>query len=175
MICKLKEVYGTKGFTAQEIIWRKVTRTILSDYLSAALYGEAIKKAQSQLEAMGYSLPHWVFITTLFHGLREGYKGFITMVLNAQSKDADGNLLDPDFNNILPQLIDIENRQLSLPIESTKAFKPGSYQRNLSNTRKSDSGAGCSYCKAPRDMEDNCWLKYPKKANNDNFENTTKV
>ena len=169
LISKLKEVYRTKGFTAREIIWRKVTRMTLSDYPSVALYGESIKKARSQLEAMGYSLPNWVFTTSVFHGLGEGYQGFVTMVLNAKSKDADGNLLDPDFDNILPQLIDIERRQLSLPIESTKAFKSGSYWRNLSNTRKSDSGADCSYCKAPHHMEDNCWLKYPKKANNNKF------
>lgn len=45
MINKVKKDHGKKGFTAQEIVWKRVTRTTLSDYPSITLYRKAIEQA----------------------------------------------------------------------------------------------------------------------------------
>jgi hypothetical protein len=53
MLKKLEEQYKVRGYTARDIVWRKLTWSELSDYKSVAEYGETIKKAKTELAEMG--------------------------------------------------------------------------------------------------------------------------
>lgn len=123
MLAKLQDIYRTKGYTARDLVWRTITRSNLSDHKNVAEYGEAITKARTKLQEMGHKIEDWMITTSFIHGLGDSYEDFVTMILNLRTKDAKGNLQEPDLDAVIEQLIDKE-RRLKATSESTgKAMK----------------------------------------------------
>jgi hypothetical protein len=111
MLKKLEERYKVRGHTARDIVWRKLTRSELSDYKSVAEYGETIKKAKTELAEMGCDIPSWMITTSFLHGLGETYEEFITMILTLRTKDVPGQFQEPELDDVIELLKDRERRQ----------------------------------------------------------------
>ena len=67
-------------------------------------------------------LPTWVVVTTLLHGLSSPYDSFVEIKLSSRGKDAEGNLLEPDFDEVVDKVLDQERRQ-RMEEENFKALK----------------------------------------------------
>ena len=62
-------------------------------------------------------------ITTSFlHGLGEKYEDFVIMILSIRGKDEKGQLLEPDLDSVMEQLMDKERRQVENG-QSENSFK----------------------------------------------------
>lgn len=111
MIKALESAYKSKGYTSREVLWRIISRASLSDYESITEYVEAIKKAKIKLAELGHNYT-WEITTSFLHGLpSSSYESFVEIVLNSRGKDSTGKLLEPDFDDIVEQLLDRERRQ----------------------------------------------------------------
>ena len=174
MLKKLEEQYKVKGYTARDIVWRKLTRSNLSEFQSVAQYGEAIKKAKTQLEEMGHRAEDWMITTSFLHGLGEKYEDFVTMILSVRGKDESGKLLEPELDGIMEQLMDKERRQKEngQSDNSTKALRTGGKGNNghvgtMRSPSKAPNGERCSFCNSPRHKDDRCWFKHLDQADED--------
>ena len=104
---QLKAMSEKKGYTRRTILIRQITRSELSDFVSVTAYGQHIKRAYRQLiELKVKDFPMWIATTCLLYGLGEAYEEFVDRVLNTRDKDANGNPKEPDFDEILAQLIE---------------------------------------------------------------------
>ena len=174
MLKKLEEQYKVKGYTARDIVWRKLTRSNLSEFHSVAQYGETIKKAKTQLEEMGHRADDWMITTSFLHGLGEKYEDFVTMILSVRGKDENGHPLEPDLDSIMEQLMDKERRQKENGQidSSTKALLAGGKgdskgAGNWRSSPKAPHGERCSFCHSPRHRDDKCWFKHLDQADED--------
>lgn len=169
MLKKLEEQYKVRGYTARDIVWRKLTRSDLSDYKSVAEYGEAIKKAKTELAEMGCDIPSWMITTSFLHGLGETYEEFITMILTVRTKDASGQPQEPELDYVMELLKDRERRHAENNDHPTKALKSGGKGDNRrgkqqQHSEASKEGKSCDYCHSSRHQDGKCWFKHPEQA-----------
>ena len=57
---------------------------------------------------MGYTVPDWMVTSSFLHGLEEKYNSFVTLILDTCQKGTDGTLVEPKFDSIVEQLINME-------------------------------------------------------------------
>ena len=57
------------------------------------------------------ALPTWAVVTTLLHGLPSSYDSFVKIILSSRGKVAEGNLWEPDFDEVVDKVLDKERRQ----------------------------------------------------------------
>src|SRR2546423_2200346 len=168
MLKKLEEQYKVRGYTARDIIWRKLTRSELSDYKSVAEYGETIKKAKTELAEMGCDIPSWMITTSFLHGLGETYEEFVTMILTVRTKDASGRFQEPELDDVMELLKDRERRHAENNDDTTKALKSGgkgdNQREKQTHSKASKKGEGCGYCHSSYHQERKCWFKNPDQA-----------
>ena len=100
MIKALEGVYKSKGYISREVLWRTISRVSLADYKGVIEYVEAIKKAKIKLAKLGYQYT-WEITISFLHRLPSSYELFIEIVLNSRGKDANGRLLELDFDYIV--------------------------------------------------------------------------
>ena len=174
MLKKLEEKYKVKGYTARDIVWRKLTRSNLSEFHSVAQYGETIKKAKTQLEEMGHQAGDWMITTSFLHGLGEKYEDFVAMILSVRGKDEHGHPLEPDPDSVMEQLMDKERRQKENGQidSSTKALRAGGKRNdhsagNWRSSPKAPRRERCSFCHSPRHRDEKCWFKHLDQADED--------
>ncbi|SLM41429.1 hypothetical protein LPUS_12424 [Lasallia pustulata] len=108
MFAKLKETYKLKGYTERHIHWRNINCSTLAQYGNASKYSESIKKSRTKLGEMGYTVPDWMVTSSFLHGLGEKYNSFVTLILNTRQKGTDRMLVEPKFDSIVEQLINME-------------------------------------------------------------------
>lgn len=171
MLAKLQDIYRTKGYTARDLVWRTITRSNLSDYKNVAEYAEAITKARTKLQEMGHKIEDWMITTSFIHGLGDSYEDFVTMILNLRTKDAKGNLQEPDLDAVIEQLIDKERRLKATGESTGKAMKSTEFSKSKDNRGKKKAGnrtssnEKCSYCGYDSHTDEaRCWFKHPSKA-----------
>jgi transposase InsO family protein len=165
MLKKLEEQYKVRGYTARDIVWRKLTRSELSDYKTVAEYGEAIKKAKTELAEMGCEIPAWMITTSFLHGLGEAYEEFVTMILTVRTKDDKGQLQEPELDYVMELLKDKERRHAEND-NPTKALKSGGKGDNRREKKHSEASnkESCDYCNSLKHQEGKCWFKHPEQA-----------
>jgi transposase InsO family protein len=168
MLKKLEEQYKVRGYTARDIVWRKLTRSELSDYSSVAEYGETIKKAKTELAEMGCDIPSWMITTSFLHGLGETYEEFVTMILTVRTKDASGKFQEPELDDVMELLKDRERRHAENNDDTSKALKSGgkgdNQREKQTHSKASKKGEGCGYCHSSYHQERKCWFKNPDQA-----------
>src|SRR2546423_2462203 len=168
MLKKLEEQYKVRGYTARDIVWRKLTRSELSDYSSVAEVGETIKKAKTELAEMGCDIPSWMISTSFLHGLGETYEEFVTMILTVRTKDASGKFQEPELDDVMELLKDRERRHAENNDDTTKALKSGgkgdNQREKQTHSKASKKGEGCGYCHSSYHQERKCWFKNPDQA-----------
>ena len=181
MVQKLRSAYKSKGYTSREVLWRTLSRTSLESCKDVAEWVETIKKAKTSLMELESTIPEWIITTTFLHGLPASYDSFVEIILNSRGKDANGRVLEPDFDEVCDKVVDRERRQKVLAGDSnnTKALKAAANAANNSNNSNSDSnkkkkgkggkgGRGnqkkCDECDAQGHEAPGCWLAHPEKA-----------
>ena len=178
MFAKLKETYKLKGYTERHIHWKNINRSTLAQYGNASEYAESIKKSRTKLGEMGYTVPDWMVTSSFLHGLGEKYNSFVTLILNTRQKGTDGTLVEPEFDSIVEQLIDMERRdKISSEGNSnsrSKALRTGEdAEFNKNNQRKNqpqsksqnpNADQKCSFCNLRFHTDKKCWYKQPELA-----------
>lgn len=149
MILALQGAYKPKGYTTREVLWRVLTRTASSDYKNVTEWVEVMKKSAKSLKDLtpaAQALPPWVYTTTLLHGLPSpSYDAFVEIILNSCGRDAAGNVLEPDFDNVVEKVLDRERRQKLDDTSNNKALKASGNNNNNSNSNanaNSNSNSG---------------------------------
>ena len=178
----LRSMYKTKGYTERHLHWKTINRSDLSKYKNVSEYAEAMKKARTMIEDMGHQVLDWQMTSSFLHGLGDSYTAFVTTILTTRQLGADGEPVEPDFDRLVAQLIDIEKRgdasSNNKSSSSTKALKTESKgSRNSerkakgagssSTSTKNPDGAKCSVCNSQWHMDDKCWVKHPAQATDD--------
>lgn len=71
------------------------------------------------------TIPQWIITLTFLHGLPSSYDLFVEITLNSRSKDADGKLLEPEFNDLCDKVLDSGWTQKGIAADTTgtKALK----------------------------------------------------
>ena len=143
MIKALESAYKSKGHTSREVLWRTISRANLDDYKSVTEYVEAIKQAKTKLAELGHTYT-WEITTSFLHGLPSSYESFMEIIPNSRGKDSNGKLLEPDFDNIVEQLLDRERRQkLMSSDDNSKALLA---RNNNNNNNNNNNKPRCSDC-----------------------------
>ena len=125
MVIKLRSQYNSKGSTSRELLWRTLSRTSFESCKDMTEWVETFKKAKSSLMELEPIIPQWIITTTFLHSLPVSYDSFVEITLNSRGKDADGRLLDPDFDEVCDRVIDRERRQKGMASDhnNPKALK----------------------------------------------------
>ena len=174
MVQKLRSSYKAKGYSSREVLWRQISRTSLDSCKDVTEWVETIRKAKTSLMELESSIPGWIITTTFLHGLPSSYDSFVEIILNSRGKDANGRMMEPDFEEVCEKVLDRERRQKVLAIDSnnTKALKAAANAANSNNNNNSNSrprGKGknstrpkCEECGIPHGGD--CYLAHPEKA-----------
>ena len=101
---------------------------------------EIIKKAKTSLIELESSISAWIIITTFLYRLPSSYNSFIKIILNSRSKNAQGKMLEPDFNEVCEKILDRERRQKVLTTNSNN-FKALKAAANTANINKNDNNS----------------------------------
>ena len=127
MFKTLRSMYKMKGYTERHLHWKTINRSDLSKYKNISEYAEAMKKARTMIEDMGHQVLDWQMTSSFLHSLSNSYTAFVTTILTTQQLEADDEPVEPDFNRLIAQLIDIEKHRDTLSnnkfSSSTKALK----------------------------------------------------
>ena len=177
MVQKLRASYKSKGYTSREVLWRQISRTSLDSCKNVTDWVETIKKAKTSLMEIESSIPAWIITTTFLHGLPSSYDSFVEIILNSRGKDANGRLLEPDFDDVCEKVLDRERRQKVLATDSnnSKALKAAanaantnnnsdSKPKNRGNGRRGRGGGDTPKCEKCGGPHTECWLADPSKA-----------
>ena len=168
MILALKGAYKVKGYTSREVLWRTLTRTNSSDYKSIIEWVKTMKRTTTALQKVTppkQALPTWIVVTTLLHGLPSSYDSFVEITLSSRGKNAEGSLLEPDFDEVVDKVLDKERRQ-RMEEENFKALKVFT----LSNDSRPKNNRSLSYDERKQCGECGgthgppCFLAHPEKA-----------
>ena len=166
----LRKMYKTKGYTERHLLWKTIISG-LSKHKNVSEYAEAMKKARTMIGDMGHQIPDWLMTSCFLHGLSDSYSTFVTTILTVQQLGTDGEPVEPEFNNLVAQLIDIEKRgdesSNNKSSSSTKALKTESGRNSgrkkgagkSSANSTNPNGAKCSVCNSQWHMESKCWVK----------------
>ena len=141
MIQKLRSSYKTKGYASREVLWRKISRTTLDSCKNVTEWVETIRKAKTSLMELESSIPGWFITTTFLHGLPSSYDSFVEIILNSRGKDANGRMMEPDFEEVCDKVLDRERRQKVFATDSnnSKALKAAAKAANTTNKENSNS------------------------------------
>ncbi len=112
MFKKLEEQYKVRGYTARDIIWRKLTRLELSDYQLVAECDKTIKKVKIEFVEMGCEILVWIITIFFLHGLGETYEEFVIIIFIVRIKDDKGQFQEPELDNVMEFLKDRERRHV---------------------------------------------------------------
>ena len=176
MVQKLKSSYKAKGYISREVLWRQISRTSLDSCKDVTDWVETIKKAKTSLMELESSIPGWIITTTFLHGLPSSYDSFVEIILNSRGKDANGKMMEPDFEEVCDRVLDRERRQKVFATDSNNskalkaAAKAATSEKDDSNANKSKKkGKGgnkpkCEHCNSVWHSSDNCWLVHTEKA-----------
>ena len=174
MVQKLRSSYKAKGYSSREVLWRQISRTSLDSCKDVTDWVETIRKAKTSLMELESSIPGWIITTTFLHGLPSSYDSFVEIILNSRGKDANGRVMEPDFDEVCEKVLDRERRQKVFANDSnnTKALKAAANaasttNKTNSNSRprdrdKKDDWTKCEECKNLHDRD--YYLAYSKKA-----------
>ena len=178
MFSKLKETYKLKGYTKRHIHWKNINRLTLARYGNASEYAESIKKSRTKLGEMGYTVPDWMVTSSFLHGLGEKYNSFVTLILNTCQKGTDGTLVEPEFDSIVKELTDMEQRDKisnegnsnsrlkALRTGEDAEFNKNNQRKNQpqSKSRNPNADQKCSFCNLYFHTDKKCWYKHPELA-----------
>ena len=173
MVQKLRSSYKTKGYTSREVLWRQISRTTLDSCKNVTEWVETIRKAKTSLMELESSIPGWIITTTFLHGLPSSYDSFVEIILNSRGKDANGRMMEPDFEEVCEKVLDRERRQKVFATDSnnTKALKAAAKAANTTNKENTnpkprkggrDNRTKCKDCNAYHGPD--CYLVHPEKA-----------
>lgn len=166
MIKALQGVYKFKGYTFREVLWRIISRASLADYKGVIEYVEVIKKVKTRLAELGYHYS-WEITTSFLHGLPLLYESFVEIILNNRGKDHNGRLLEPEFDDIVEQLLDRERRQkLTSTDSNSKAMVANGRNNNDRGSNRNRTNNSqypkCDDCGSRHGEV--CWVANPDKA-----------
>ena len=178
MFAKLKETYKLKGYIKRHIHWKNINRLTLVQYGNTSEYAESIKKSRTKLGEMGYTVPDWMVTSSFLHGLRAKYNSFVTLILNTRQKGTDRMLVEPKFDSIVEQLIDIEqqdkisnegnlnSRLKDLRTGEDAEFNKNNQRKNQPQSKSQNPNADqkCSFCNLHFHTDKKCWYKHPELA-----------
>ena len=104
------------------------------------------------------SIPGWIITTTFLHGLPSLYDSFVEIILNSRSKDANGKIIEPEFNEVCEKVLDRERRQKVIATDSnnTKALKAAARAANTTTKDNSNARKGKGGNKGNRPKCENC-------------------
>lgn len=111
------------------------------------------------------ALPTWVVVITLLHGLPSSYDSFVEIILSSRGKDAEGNLLESDFDEVVDKILDKKRRQM-MEEEKFKALKVSTLSNDSrpknDRSRSYDERKHCAECGGTHGPP--CFLAHPEKA-----------
>ncbi|KAA6421220.1 MAG: hypothetical protein FRX49_08919 [Trebouxia sp. A1-2] len=190
----LRSMYKTKGYMERHLHWKTINRLDLLKYKNILEYAEAMKKARTMIEDMGHQVLDWQMTSSFLHGLSDSYTTFVTTILTARQLGADGKPMEPDFDRLVAQLIDIEkrgdvssnNKSSSSKVLKTNQTAESNRSEGTSGRKKKGAGkrsptknpddARCNVCNSQWHMDDKCWVKHPAQASDEwREENTSKI
>ena len=129
MFKKLEEQYKVRDYTARDIVWRKLTRSELSNYQSITKYGETIKKIKTELAEISCEILVWIITIFFFHGLGETYEEFVIIIFIIRTKDDKGQFQEPELDSVMELLKDRKRRHAEND-NPTKILKSGGKKDN---------------------------------------------
>ena len=146
------------------------------------------------IEDMGHQVLDWQMTSSFLHGLSDSYTTFVTTILTARQLGADGKPMEPDFDRLVAQLIDIKkrgdissnNKSSSSKVLKTNQTAESNRSEGTSGRKKKGAGkrsptknpddARCNVCNSQWHMDDKCWVKHPAQASDEwREENTSKI
>lgn len=111
MAHKLRSSFKTKSYPSREVLWRQISRTSLNSCKDLTEWVETIKNAKTSLMELEPSIPGWIITTTFLDGLPSSYDTFVEIILNSRGKDANGRMMELDFEEICEKVLHRECRQ----------------------------------------------------------------
>ena len=175
----LRSMYKMKGYTERHLHWKMINRSDLLKYKNISEYAEAMKKARTMIEDMEHQVLDWQMTSSFLHSLGDSYTAFVTTILTTRQLRADGEPVEPDFDRLVAQLIDIEkhgdassNNKSSSSMKALKTESKGSRnsERKVKGAGSSSTSiknldrAKCSVCNLQWHMDNKCWVKHPAQA-----------
>lgn len=99
-------------------------------------------KALKDLTSIKQAIPPWVYTTTLLHDLPSpSYDAFVEIMLSSCGKDVVGNIIEPDFDEIVEKVLDRERRHKLKEPSNSKALKAAAQKDNKDKSNKSNSNS----------------------------------
>ena len=135
---RLTKLYKSAGYTARDTIAKRICKSTIADFKSAADYGESLKSANTELKDMGVALPEWLLTTNFLHGLGDAFAPLVEVIVANRDNNKDpktGQARDPDFEQVLAQVIDAEKRHQASD-KTEKALKAEAKKKRHSQQRK---------------------------------------
>ena len=188
----LKNLYETKGFSSEFILFKELINTTLNTYKgNLELYLNNFKKVVNSLRAKSILLPNKFLVALLLNNLNKDYEYIVAIII--QTIRTEDNQ-DIDLDSIISQLLDKSRRLNSIKSKNYSYIAPNynninrknnsqedtemSMQTNIKNIKLPNSikTITCKFCNKKGHLEEKCWKKNPKKGiNNSTNKNNTSI
>lgn len=86
---RLTKLYKSAGYTAKDIIAKRICKLTIADFKLAADYGKSLKRANTELKEMGVVLLEWLLTTNFFYGLGNAFAPLVEVIV--ANKDNNKN------------------------------------------------------------------------------------
>ncbi len=140
----LKELFSLAGFSAHHLLLQGLVKTSLESHGSVTEFVEAVKRQGCQLKELDLTVPDWIFVSVLLHGLGDTYEVFVSSTIQSMRQKQP-----PAPNEVISQLLDEERR------------RTGTETGTALLAKKRDKTVQCSYCKGGGHTQNTCWRLHP--------------